>query len=64
MICDRCHGYGTIGFNESNQIAICPKCLGLKNIDWLENIIGVDIKDLTYTTKGGLDRKSMICIKE
>jgi hypothetical protein len=29
------------GMTRSN---ICPKCFGKADIDWLENVIGVDIK--------------------
>jgi len=34
--CDKCNG---TGIGESNYYA-CDKCLGTKELDWVENIIG------------------------
>ena len=43
MICDKCNGTGNI--LEDNNIDIydkCNKCYGKKDLDWIENIVGVD----------------------
>jgi len=50
MICDKCNGEGSI-YNEvtdNHYIGIiCPKCLGHKKLDWIENIVGKDIPKFT-----------------
>jgi len=35
-ICDRCEGSGW----NSEENLICPKCLGCKTLDWVEQITG------------------------
>jgi len=40
IICDKCDGKGIIHNKDSGYI--CPKCLGEKELDWVENIVGKD----------------------
>ncbi|MHA1701442.1 MAG: hypothetical protein ACTSWK_04150 [Promethearchaeota archaeon] len=51
--CDRCEGTGIDPELDNNQL--CKKCSGLKELDWIQNITGVDItrkeKTIVYTVK-------------
>ena len=40
MKCDRCNGIGTL--SNKDITTVCPKCLGEKELDWVENIVGKD----------------------
>ena len=48
--CDRCRGEGTINVCPPDDkwymtdITLCPKCKGLKKLDWVEMIVGVGEK--------------------
>lgn len=44
ILCDRCNGKGYYVYKEGWN-HICPKCLGRKELDWLQNIIGVKSSD-------------------
>jgi hypothetical protein len=48
MVCDECNG---TGINKDNSW-FCDKCKGKKELDWIENIIGVseDIIDALHKT--------------
>jgi hypothetical protein len=45
--CDKCRGKGTIIVSPDDRWWTtarkpCPKCRGLKKLDWVEMIVGVD----------------------
>jgi len=39
IVCDKCDGKGSLDV-DSKTLKICPKCLGDKKVDWIENIMG------------------------
>jgi hypothetical protein len=50
MICDKCNGLGYITVREINSSAsgsigcrLCDRCYGKKELDWIENILGINI---------------------
>jgi len=43
MICPYCNGEGHLHSNP--DFGTCVKCLGDGKIDWVQNIVGKDIKD-------------------
>ena len=51
--CSRCKGTGVDPELENNQV--CKKCSGLKNLDWIANITGIEFsreeKALIYVIK-------------
>jgi hypothetical protein len=65
MICNKCNGRGTTPNNKyivvpflSVRFCCCTKCYGLGEIDWLENIIGVDPNKLFFSMPEGVQRKT------
>jgi len=52
MICDKCNGNGCILNEDKNELSylykVCSKCKGNGELDWLENVFGVQINSLSY----------------
>jgi len=50
-ICDVCNGTGKIfdELDKSGSVSwtICNKCQGEKKLNWLENIFGVEVYDIS-----------------
>ncbi len=41
VVCNKCHGTGqVISSYEYFPEKICPKCLSIGKLDWIENIVG------------------------
>jgi DnaJ-class molecular chaperone len=47
MKCDKCGGEGTIYKHNIYMNKPCDKCFGKKELDWVENIVGVDLPMIT-----------------
>ena len=43
MICDKCNG---TGLSLKCSGILCDKCKGRKDIDWVDNIVGANKKDI------------------
>jgi len=47
-LCDKCNGKGNIPTKNPDVVKVCPKCHGKKELDWIENVVGVTkIKSFT-----------------
>ena len=45
--CERCKGKGHLGplpvkVDHERYKILCPKCYGLRELDWIENVVGLD----------------------
>jgi hypothetical protein len=51
MKCSRCNGTGLMFNNRENsktlELSICKHCKGKQDIDWLDNIFGIENCDLS-----------------
>jgi hypothetical protein len=50
MICKKCNGRGYKWTNKK-KIHICDNCNGRKELDWLEEVFGVEDKIINYSPK-------------
>ncbi len=48
MLCDMCKGSGDDPSSKTFT-TICPKCQGAGKVDWLENILGKNLRRLRAT---------------
>lgn len=39
--CDKCNGRGNIPTKNPDVVKQCSKCFGKKQLDWIENLVGV-----------------------
>lgn len=53
--CERCKGTGIDPESLTNEASSCKKCSGLKELDWVQNITGVELtridKAIIYSIK-------------
>jgi len=55
LICDKCNGKGSVEANERlMKIKTCPKCLGAKKVDWIENAMGKQPKDWFFDSSAAV----------
>lgn len=40
-ICNKCNGKGHLPTKNPDVVKMCPKCHGKKELDWIENVVGV-----------------------
>jgi DnaJ-class molecular chaperone len=43
MKCQTCNGIGYWESEDKMIKQLCPKCYGQKEVDWIEEVLGVDI---------------------
>ena len=46
MVCDMCGGIGYYRHADPYILQWCPKCHGKREVDWTEEILGVDYNDV------------------
>lgn len=51
VLCDKCNGTGLEPDRQNRPLRVrCPKCRGVKKVDWISNIIG--LKPEVYVEPG------------
>ena len=43
IICDKCNGKGVVNSLIGTGF-LCPKCLGIRKLDWIENVTGKKVR--------------------
>ena len=60
VVCNKCNGTGTLGQHHSPFPQLCHKCWGIGKLDWVENIVGKDMRGFHRNSLDDLNVRRLI----